>query len=76
MTINNVRRPTPPGNREMTIKEFKEKFDADGDGRLSKAELRKAIRATGGWFSRWKAERGVRSADIDCNGFIGPLSSV
>lgn len=70
-------RPTPTfssdGKREMTIAEFKrwlKKFDEDGDRRISKSELREAIRATGGWFSRWKGKRGVKSADTDGNGFI------
>ncbi|KAL6318293.1 hypothetical protein AAG906_039385 [Vitis piasezkii] len=61
------------GEREMTMQEFKKwlkKYDADKDGRISKDELRDAIRATGGWFTRWKSRKGVRSADVNGDGFI------
>ncbi|KAK9270052.1 hypothetical protein L1049_025625 [Liquidambar formosana] len=61
------------GKREMSMEEFKgwlKKFDADKDGKISKDELREAIRATGGWFSKWKSRRGVRTADANHNGFI------
>uniref|UniRef100_A0A6N2N069 EF-hand domain-containing protein n=1 Tax=Salix viminalis TaxID=40686 RepID=A0A6N2N069_SALVM len=43
-------------------------FDADKDGRISREELEDAM--PGGWFTRWKGKRGVRSADSDGNGFI------
>lgn len=61
------------GEREMTMQEFKKwvrKFDADEDGRISKNELRDAIRATGGWFSGRKSKQGMQSADANGNGFI------
>ncbi|KAK3028273.1 hypothetical protein RJ639_037450 [Escallonia herrerae] len=57
----------------MTIEEFKQwlkRFDADADARISKDELRDVIRATGGWFSSWKAKRGVKSADTNRSGFV------
>ncbi|XP_027091868.1 uncharacterized protein [Coffea arabica] len=57
----------------MSLEEFKEwlkKFDSNGDGRISKEELRQAIRAKGGWFTRWKCKDGLKSADKDGNGFI------
>lgn len=59
--------------REMTIEEFKrwlKRFDGDRDGRISKAELREAVRANGGWFSRWKGHRGIQMADNNNDGFV------
>ncbi|KAB5526709.1 hypothetical protein DKX38_020556 [Salix brachista] len=59
------------GKRVMSIEEFKrwlKTFDADKDGRISRKELEDAM--PGGWFTRWKGKRGVRSADSDGNGFI------
>ncbi|OVA15803.1 EF-hand domain [Macleaya cordata] len=63
------------GKREMTMEEFKlwlKEFDDDGDGRISKEELREAIRSVGGggWFTTWKSGRGIRSADDNRDGFI------
>lgn len=64
------------GEREMSIQEFKKwlkKFDADNDGRISRDELREAIRAAGGRFTRWKSKQGMQSADANGDGFIdGP----
>ncbi|OAY66700.1 calmodulin-1-like [Ananas comosus] len=60
-------------NRELTIEEFKEwlkKFDTDKDGRISRDELRKAIRSRGGRFTTWKSIRGIRQADTNRNGYI------
>lgn len=46
------------------------KFDADKDGRLSRYELRDAVRANRGWFSTWKGKRALKSADANRNGFV------
>ncbi|KAH7854472.1 hypothetical protein Vadar_014180 [Vaccinium darrowii] len=59
--------------REMTMAEFKEwirRFDEDKDGRISRDELREAIRATGAWFPSWKTKLGVKAADMNRDGFI------
>ncbi|MCL7035822.1 hypothetical protein MKW94_005089 [Papaver nudicaule] len=59
--------------QEMTLEEFKlwlKEFDTDGDGRISKQELREALRGAGRWFTTWKSGRGVRSADANRDGFI------
>ncbi|ONI33634.1 hypothetical protein PRUPE_1G437300 [Prunus persica] len=64
---------TSDGKRVMTTEELKQwlkKFDTDKDGRISKEELRQAIRATGGRFAMFKSRLGLRSADADRNGFI------
>ncbi|OWM80733.1 hypothetical protein CDL15_Pgr006763 [Punica granatum] len=64
---------SPDGKQEMTMEEFKQwmyKFDSNNDGMISKEELKEAIRATGGWFARWKGDRVVRSVDSDGNGCI------
>ncbi|KAI3938122.1 hypothetical protein MKW98_018678 [Papaver atlanticum] len=60
--------------REMTIDEFKlwiMEFDSNRDGRISKDELRKAIRSVGGWFSAWKnTKKGRNYADANGDGYI------
>ncbi|OVA15802.1 EF-hand domain [Macleaya cordata] len=70
----NIRRSVAKkGKREMTKEEFKlwlKTFDTNGDGRISKQELRKAIRSVGGWFATCKSEHGVRSADANHDGYI------
>ncbi|MBA0818628.1 hypothetical protein Gohar_028307 [Gossypium harknessii] len=62
------------GKREMTIDEFKrwlKKFDDDKDGRISRDELANAIRVSnGGWFTRRKSKRVIRSVDANGSGFI------
>lgn len=63
----------PDGKQGMTMEEFKcwmRKFDSDRDGKISREELREAIRVSGGWFSGWKSSRAIRSADSNGNGNI------
>ncbi|KAL8128121.1 hypothetical protein AgCh_014907 [Apium graveolens] len=64
---------TRDSRREMTVEQFKrwlKRFDSDRDGRISKSELREAVRANGGWFSRWKGRQGIRNADNNNDGFV------
>ncbi|KAL2538001.1 Calcium-binding protein CML23 [Forsythia ovata] len=42
----------------------------DKDGSISQDELQEAVLATGGWFSTWKSERGLKSADTNSDGVI------
>ncbi|KAL5714166.1 hypothetical protein ACHQM5_016164 [Ranunculus cassubicifolius] len=59
--------------KNMTVEDFKKwlkQFDADGDGRISKRELRTAIRSLGLRFTTWKSRKGVSIADVNGNGFI------
>ncbi|OVA10458.1 EF-hand domain [Macleaya cordata] len=59
--------------REMTIDEFKlwlMSFDTDKDGRISKDELRKAIRSVTGWFSACKNTKKGIYADANGDGYI------
>ncbi|KAI3688928.1 hypothetical protein L2E82_46871 [Cichorium intybus] len=61
------------GKTEMTITEFTKflfTFDTNKDGCISRDELRQAVRDNGGWFATWKANRGMKSADANSNGFI------
>lgn len=59
---------------EVTAEEFKEwlrSFDTDRDGRISREELRQAMRSIHVRFSRWQSRCGLRYADGDGDGFIG-----
>ncbi|XAR61873.1 hypothetical protein NMG60_11016414 [Bertholletia excelsa] len=61
------------GKLEMTLEEIKQwlkKFDADKDGRISREELREAVRSAGGWFSGRRRKVWLRSADANGNGFV------
>ncbi|VAH43730.1 unnamed protein product [Triticum turgidum subsp. durum] len=53
-----------------TVEEFKKWVDVSGDGRISKAELRQAIRRRGCWFATVRAGRAIRRADRDHNGYV------
>ncbi|KAL0908663.1 hypothetical protein M5K25_023168 [Dendrobium thyrsiflorum] len=58
---------------EMTIEEFRQwirRFDVNGDGRISRNELRQAIRSIGVRFSGWRSNRWIHQADANGDGFI------
>lgn len=57
----------------MTVEEFKtwlKQFDKNGDGRISKNELRAAIRSLGLCWTTLKSRQGIRAADVNQNGYI------
>ncbi|KAI9096684.1 hypothetical protein K1719_025863 [Acacia pycnantha] len=61
------------GKRVMSLEEFirwLRSFDSDGDGRISRSELREAVRLSRGRFASWRSKRGIKSADTNGNGFI------
>ncbi|KAL5196894.1 hypothetical protein ABZP36_000406 [Zizania latifolia] len=63
-----------PSSSYITAEEFKQwlkTFDTDHDGRISRSELREAMRSQGRcWFTRFRAGRAVRDADKNHNGFV------
>ena len=64
-------RALPEG--ETTVEEFRawlSQLDADGDGRISREELERALRSINLWFVWWKAREAVRAADANRNGAV------
>ncbi|KAJ9186729.1 hypothetical protein P3X46_002272 [Hevea brasiliensis] len=63
-------------NRDMSFTEgqlkalFKE-HDANGDGRLSKEEIKKAFQQLGSRFPGWRVRRSLHHADSNGDGSIG-----
>jgi calmodulin len=58
---------------DMTVDEFKEwlqRFDVDRDGRISRDELRRAMRAIRARFTGWRSRQGINYADADGDGYI------
>ena len=58
---------------DMTVDEFKEwlrRFDTDRDGRISRDELRRAMRAIRARFTGWRSKQGISYADTDGDGYI------
>jgi calmodulin len=58
---------------DMTVDEFKEwlqRFDVDRDGRISRDELRRAMRAIRARFTGWRSRQGINYADADRDGYI------
>ncbi|KAK2398550.1 polcalcin Phl p [Trifolium repens] len=69
-----VRNVSSDGKRVMTLQQFKQwlktSFDTNSDGRISKGELREALRITGGLFASWKSNKVLKSVDSNHDGFI------
>ncbi|KAL5198744.1 hypothetical protein ABZP36_002256 [Zizania latifolia] len=57
----------------VSVEDFKRwlmQFDTDHDGRITRRELREAIRRRGAWFAGLRAWRAVQRADRNRNGFV------
>jgi calmodulin len=71
MVIKGIYRPSPD---QMTVEKFKEwlkQFDKNGDGRISRNELREALRRHGGWWcTTIRSGRALHHADKNNNGFV------
>ncbi|PKU80963.1 hypothetical protein MA16_Dca021482 [Dendrobium catenatum] len=58
------------------FKQWLKSLDKNSDGRISKQELREALRSTGQRFARWKAWRAIKNADLNRNNFIDGNSEI
>ncbi|KAG7029343.1 Calcium-binding protein CML37, partial [Cucurbita argyrosperma subsp. argyrosperma] len=58
-----------PFSEEQLASVFKN-HDGDGDGKLTKEELKQAFDYLGSRFSSFRVEEALRAADIDGDGFI------
>ncbi|CAN4114516.1 unnamed protein product [Withania somnifera] len=52
------------------LKGIFKKYDKNGDGKISKQELKLAFKEMGLSFSRWRAGKAIRHADINEDGYI------
>ncbi|KAJ4717457.1 putative Calcium-binding EF-hand family protein [Melia azedarach] len=57
-------------NTEEEWNQVKNRYDKNGDGRLSKKELRDAFNSLGSYFPGWRAWRALHYADSDGDGYI------
>ncbi|KAH7848323.1 hypothetical protein Vadar_001253 [Vaccinium darrowii] len=55
---------------EEQLKGLLKRYDKNGDGRLSREELREVFRSLGLNFSGWRAWRALRHADRNGDGYI------
>ncbi|KAF3446670.1 hypothetical protein FNV43_RR11850 [Rhamnella rubrinervis] len=56
-------------NRDLLLNLFKS-YDRDGDGKLSRDELKQAFRYLGSRWSSYRAARAFRKADCNKDGYI------
>ncbi|KAI8549900.1 hypothetical protein RHMOL_Rhmol06G0061000 [Rhododendron molle] len=56
--------------KKEQLKDLLERYDKNGDGRLSWKELREAFRSSGLNFSGWRAWQALRHADENGDGYI------
>nr|GLL48259.1 probable calcium-binding protein CML15 [Ipomoea trifida] len=57
-------------SEETQIKDVLKRYDTNGDGRLSKQELKLAFRGMGVRLPSWRAGRALRRADANNDGYI------
>nr|GMD84901.1 Calcium-binding protein CML10 [Ipomoea batatas]GMD91435.1 Calcium-binding protein CML10 [Ipomoea batatas]GMD93665.1 Calcium-binding protein CML10 [Ipomoea batatas]GME09289.1 Calcium-binding protein CML10 [Ipomoea batatas] len=55
---------------EAQVKGLLQRFDRDGDGRISRTELRAAFKQMGFWFCNRKAGCAIRKVDDNGDGVI------
>ncbi|PIM97076.1 hypothetical protein CDL12_30462 [Handroanthus impetiginosus] len=61
------------GKTQISVDEFKKwlmKFDQNKDGRISRSELRDAIKSRGARFTWWRSGCAMGKADVDGSGYI------
>ncbi|KAL5714178.1 hypothetical protein ACHQM5_016173 [Ranunculus cassubicifolius] len=59
--------------RQSSLEQFRqwvERIDTDGDGRISKQEFVEAMRGQGLWFKHWRANRAFAHVDKNFNGLV------
>ncbi|KAL0017380.1 hypothetical protein SO802_004449 [Lithocarpus litseifolius] len=55
---------------EEQLKGLLKRYDTNGDGKLSKNELKAAFRSLGLHFSGWRAGQALRHADANGDGYV------
>ena len=55
---------------EEQLKGLLKRYDTNGDGKLSKNELKAAFRSLGLHFSGWRAGKALRHADANGDGYV------
>ncbi|XP_035541654.1 calmodulin-like [Juglans regia] len=71
-TYKEIRVPKnlPMKYNEAQLRERFRGFDKNGDGVLSRQELRSAFYSLGSYVPDWRAHRAIRHADINGDGYI------
>ncbi|KAF3961269.1 hypothetical protein CMV_014094 [Castanea mollissima] len=62
-------KPLPPTN-EKQLRDTFQKYDRNGDGLLSRAELENAFKSLGSHMPNWRARRALNHADANGDKFI------
>ncbi|KAG2663699.1 hypothetical protein I3760_16G045700 [Carya illinoinensis] len=62
--------PMPMKYNEAQLRETFKRYDINGDGVLSRHELRNAFYSLGAFIPDWRAFRAIRHADINGDGYI------
>ncbi|KAG6624677.1 hypothetical protein CIPAW_16G045000 [Carya illinoinensis] len=62
--------PMPMKYNEAQLREIFKRSDINGDGVLSRHELRNAFYSLGAFIPDWRAFRAIRHADINGDGYI------
>lgn len=68
-SISDYKRCPVPFSREQ-LRDIFLKHDGDGDGRLSRMELKSAFDSLGSNWSRFRARQCLKAADSDGDGYV------